>query len=282
LVALLSSACGKVKPADASGAAGGTSTSVHVNISGVAAPHPLNQMLLGEDEDFSQLKIAIIDPAATIFDAATPPLGSMALDTSAANCGATGCGWALVGVDITNLTLGLVGTLEDTRTDAARLWVKTGTGMGTAAQLAAVRATPAPITNRQAFAVSRKLEAVLAAFVTKALGTTFAAGALEAQGFLIGHVVDKLSTGAVPAGVAGAKVVATGNFDIVYPNADFTAAGMTTAKDGIFIAVPKTAEAMVATWDVVKPSGDPRNWSMYLAGANPNNAFVIILPADED
>jgi hypothetical protein len=301
LVAALSSACGKVKPDDASGAAGstggsgggagsftttgasGTNGSVHVSISGVASPHPLEKML-GEVDDFSLLKVAIVDPSATIVDATTPPLGSMALDTSAGNCDATGgaCKWTLPGVDITNLSLGLVGTLEDTRTGTARLWVKTGTGMGTAAQLAAVRALPAPITDRQAFAVSRKLEAVIGKFVGTALMTTFAPGDLETRGFLIGHVVGKLSEGPVPAGVAGAKVVATGSFDVLYPNADFTAAGTTTAAQGIFIAVPKTAGPMVAMWDVVPPAGDARTWAKYLAGANPNNAFVIIIPADED
>jgi hypothetical protein len=301
LVAALSGACGKVKPSDASGAAGsagnagssggagsftttgssGTNGTIHVNVSGVASPHPLNKMLLGEDEDFSQLKIAIIDPSATIFDPAAPPLGSMALDTSAGNC-PSGCKWALAGVDITNLSLGLVGTLEDLRTGTARLWVKTGTGMGTAAQLDAVRALPAPITDRQAFAVSRKLEAVIGKFVGTALMKTFGPGDLETRGFLIGHVVDKLSTGPVPAGVAGATVVGTGSFDVVYPTADFSATGTTTSTNGIFIAVPQTPGAMVAMWDVLPPTGDTRRWARFLAGANPNSAFVAISPADED
>jgi len=57
--------------------------------------------------------------------------------------------------------------------------------------------------------------------------------------------------------------------------------GATTSSSGIFIVVPKMAEALVATWYVVPPSGDTRTWTPHLAGANPDNAFVIILPADE-
>jgi hypothetical protein len=291
-VVFLAGACGKLKPADTSGAAGGDGTagtsggagtngSVHVNISGAAAPHPLNAAL-GASDDFSMLKVSIVDPSAVIIDANAPPLGSMPLDTSAGNCDATtGCKWSLAGVDITNQMLGLVGTLEDQRTGDARLWVKTGTGMGTAADLAAVRAAPAPITDRRAFAVSRKLEAVLGKFVAKALNITLAAGDLEARGFLIGHVVDKLSSAPTPAGVAGAKVAAMGPFDVIYPNADFSGTGTTTSASGIFLMVPRAAAPVVAMWDVVPPMGDTRVWEMHIAGSNPNNAFVIIMPANE-
>jgi hypothetical protein len=294
LLAALAGACGKLKPADSTGGAGdtgaagttgggaGTNGSVHVNISGVAAPHPLNKALLGVDQDFSMLKVAIVDPSAVILDPNAPPLGSMALDTSVGNCDATtGCKWSLAGVDITNQMLGLVGTLEDQRTGDARLWVKTGTGMGTASDLAAVRAAPAPITDRRAFAVSRKLEAALGLFAGKVLGITLAPGDLEARGFLIGHVVDKLSSAPMPAGVAGAKVAAMGAFDVIYPNADFSGAGTTTAATGIFLMVPKTAAAVVTMWDVVPPMGDTRTWEKHIAGSNPNNAFVIIMPANE-
>jgi hypothetical protein len=297
----LAGACGKLKPADMSGAAGmsgmagtsgaggaaGTTAKVLVTISGVAAPHPLNKALLGEDEPFSMLEVAIVDPSAVIVDQNAPPLGSMALDTSMGNCDMTGCKWQLMGVDITNPNLlGLVGTLQDTRTGDggdARVWVKTGTGMGTMADLAGVRAAPAPITGRQAFAVSRKLEAALGMFVGKVLNQTFAPGDLEARGFLIGHVVDKLpADGSMPAAVAGAKVSTTGtpNFDVIYPAADFVSAGMSTSALGIFLMVPRTATAVVANWSVVPPAGDTRTWSPHLAGSNPQNAFIIILPAD--
>ena len=293
-------ACGKLKPADASGAAGaaagtgggagaaGSSVNLHLTISGTAAPHPLNKALTGEDGDFSMLKVAIVNPSAVILDPNAPPLGAMTLDTSAGNCpAATGCNWSIAGVDLSNPNLlGLVGTLEDTRAgDAgdARVWVKTGTGMGSMADLAAVRATPAPITDRRAFVVSRKLEAALGAFLGPVLGTTFAPGALEARGFLIGHIVGPVNAdGSVPDGVAGAKVAATGTtFDVVYPSADFRSAGATTSTSGIFLMVPKQAEAVVATWDVVPPTGDTRVWTPHLAGSNPNNAFIIILPADQ-
>ncbi|HEV3031907.1 MAG TPA: hypothetical protein VG319_09710 [Polyangia bacterium] len=302
-VLAIASGCGKLKPQDTTGAAGSTGTggaagaeptgaagsngTVQVSISGTAAPHPLNKALLMEDEDFSMLKVAIVDPAAVLLNPDATPLGSMALDTSAANCDpSTGCKWTLAGVDITNLTLGLVGTLEDTRTGAARVWVKTGTGMGTAADLAAVRAAPMPIVDRRAFAVSRKLEAALGQFVGQVLKITLAPGDLEARGFLIGHVVGKLSEGPMPAGVAGAMVSATGNFDVIYPNATFSGAGTTTAASGIFLMVPRPTDAgafgpVVTMWDVVPPTNDTRTWASHLAGSNPSNAFVIIMPANE-
>ncbi len=237
---------------------------------------------------FSMLKVAIVDPTAVIADPNAAPLASAALNTSSTNCTAAGCGFSLTGVDITNLTLGLVGTVEDTRTGADRIWVKTGTGMGTANFLKGVRAAPAPITDRRGFIVSRKLEAALGVFLGQALGTTFAPGDLETRGFLIGHVLDKLSTAttpAGPAGVAGATVMAQGMFDVVYPKADFSGVGTSTSSNGIFLMVPKlvngAAVSVVANWTVVPPTGDARTWEAHLAGTNPGNAFVIIMPANE-
>jgi hypothetical protein len=265
---------------------GGTGGRTLVTISGSAAPHPLNAQL-GADDEFSMMEVAVVNPATVITQPNAPPLTAMALDTTASNCDATlGCQFSLSGVDITKVTLGLVGTLEDQRTADARRWVKTGTGMGTGAFLDEVRRMPAPITGRRAFAVSRKLEAKLVAFVNKALGTTLADGELEARGFLIGHVVGKLSEGTPdPAGVAGVTVVAGGTaesaFDVIYPNADFTGKLDKTAASGIFLMVPKAAAPIVTTWDVVAPSTETRSWAQHLAGSNPDNAFVIIIPANE-
>jgi len=44
--------------------------------------------------------------------------------------------------------------------------------------------------------------------------------------------------------------------------------------------VPKAAAPIVTMWDVVPPAGDTRTWAPHLAGANPANAFVIIMPAN--
>jgi hypothetical protein len=300
VASFVAAACGKLKPADgdgpltpgaggsgvggAVGAAGagagaGGSTRVTVTISGTAAPHPLDAALTAT-ADFSMLRVAIVDPMAILLDPTAPDLSAMALDTSATNCDTMmNCAWTLQGVDITNLKLGLVGTLTDTRTGDAREWVKTGTGMGTAADLAAVRAAPAPITMRRAFAVSRKLEGVLGAFAGKALTTTFNPGDLETRGFLIGHVVGKLSEGTPP--IAGATVAATGDFKIIYPNDDFSGVGTATASQGLFLMVPNTATSVVATWTVTPPATETRTWNQYLAGANPGNAFIIIMAANE-
>ncbi|HVU49331.1 MAG TPA: hypothetical protein VHL80_01530 [Polyangia bacterium] len=299
-------ACGRLKPADTSGAAGaagsgaagssaagstqtagaGGSANVLVTVSGTAAPLPLDMALVGMAEDFTMLKVSIVDPSAVILNPDATPLGSMTLDTSAANCDATsGCKWSISGVNISNPNLlGFVGSVEDLRTGDARVWVKTGTGMGSMAVVAAVRANPMPVTDRRAFVVSRMLEAKLGAFAGPALGTTFAPGALEARGFLIGFVLDKASSAAVPAGVAGAKVTTPATttavpFDVIYPNDTFTAAGTATASSGIFIVVPKMAMTVVATWSVIGPDGT-RTWTPQVAGTNPNNAYVALMPAD--
>lgn len=271
--------------AGGSGAGGGSGT-VLVTISGRVAPHPLNAKL-GATEDFSMLQVAIVDPLATIGDPTKAPLAQMPLDTSTANCsGSAGCAFSLTGVNITNQTLGLVGSVDDKRAAGARLWVKTGTGLGTKEYLKAVRAAPAPITERRAFAVSRKLQAKLAAFVSTALGTPITADELEARGYLIGHVVGRVSEGTPdPLPVAGATVTTAGTgapqFELLYPNATFTGKTTATGADGIFIVVPKTATSFVTSWYVVRPDGDTRLWDTYLAGTNPGSAFVAILPASE-
>jgi hypothetical protein len=285
----LAVACGKGKPTEdptGAGGAGGGSGRVLVTVSGSVAPHPLNAKL-GASDDFSMLQVAIIDPLTTLADPTTPPLASMPLDTSAANCDAAlGCAFSLIGVDITKQTLGLVGSVDDKRAAGAQLWVKTGTGLATKEQLAEVRAMPAPITNRRGFAVSRKLQAKLAAFVSKTLGITLTADELEARGYLIGHVVGKVSEGNPdPIPVAGATVTSSSTttepFELLYPNADFTAKGTATAADGLFIVVPKTAASFVTSWNVVPPQDDPRVWATSLGGTTPGGAFVMILPANE-
>jgi hypothetical protein len=292
-VLALAGGCGKVKAKDdmtSSGTAGdtgaggstgtaGAAGTVHVAISGTAAPHPLNRVLLMDDEDFSMLKVAIVDPSAVSADPTAPPLGSMTLDTSACDP-TTGCPWNLAGVDITHLARGLVGTLEDTRTGTARVWVNTDTDMGTGDDLDAVRAAPAPIKDRRAFAVSRKLTAALAAFVSPVLGGTPLTGDdLEARGFLIGHIVGQVVGTATPAGVEGAKAAATGAFDIIYPDATFSGVGTSTSATGIFLMVPKAAAPVVATFDVVPRAGDARAWLSHTGGANPGSAFIMIMPA---
>jgi hypothetical protein len=288
LTALTALACGKQKQSHTDAGTGGAGTGGRtlVTISGTAAPHPLNAQL-GADDDFSDLKVAIVNPATALTQPDAPPVASRALDTTADNCDAAlGCNFSLSGVDLTFVTLGLVGTLEDTRPADARVWVKTGTGLGTKALLDQVRLAPAPIPDRRAFIVSRKLEAKLVTFVNEALDLALAPGDLEARGFLIGHVVGKVSEGTPdPQGVAGATVVpggtAASSFDVIYPNADFSAKGNRTAASGIFLMVPKAAAPIVTTWDVVPPADDPRTWSQYLAGTSPGNAFVIIIPANE-
>src|SRR4051812_19706155 len=96
-LALGATACGKSKSSTSDGSAGtggsgGTGGSAgsgpkKVDISGVAAPHPLVAML-DPGAAFSMLTVAAVDPVAQLASATAPPLASMTLNTSATNCGA--------------------------------------------------------------------------------------------------------------------------------------------------------------------------------------------------
>jgi hypothetical protein len=268
-------------------AAGDVSTGVKVTVSGVAAPHPLTAPVgMNPASDFSMINVAVVDPATVIASPTAPPLAGGPLDTSAANCPTTGCAWSFANVDISGITLGLVGILDDART-TGRLWVKTGTGSGGADFINGIKADPQPITMRQLFAVSEATEAALATFAGAVLlDAALVPGVLETRGFMLGTVIGKLSAGASP--VAGATVTPSGTtatkVDILYPNETFSGNGTSTASHGTFLVVPKLAtppSSIVASWTVTPPAADTRVWPVLTAGTNPGTAFVLLFPANE-
>jgi hypothetical protein len=254
-----------------------------VTVSGTAAPHPLAKALdPNAVTNFNMINVAVVDPAIVIANPTAPPLQGGALDTTAGNCGATGCAWSFDNVNITNISLGLVGILDDART-TGRLWVKTGTGAGSAATINMFKMTRAPIMNVPLFAVSVATEGALSMFAAVALqDTTIMPGTLTARGFMIGTVVSSLATGAMP--VMGATVTTTDTrVNILYPSADFMSVGASTASHGSFLVVPKPVAnptAIVATWTVTPPAGDTRTWTSLTAGSTPGTAFVILFAAN--
>jgi hypothetical protein len=252
-----------------------------VTVSGIAAPHPFTT---NPASDFSQLKVSIVDPVTVIANPNAPGLADRTLDTSAGNC-AAGCAWSFDNVDISNISLGLVGIIDDMRT-TGRLWVKTGTGAGASDFIAMIKASRAPITGVRLFAVSEATEAAMAAFAAKAIptDTTIVTGELEKRGFMLGTIVSKLSEGAMP--VAGATITTSDTrTTILYPSADFMTNGTSTASHGTFLVVPKLASAspnsIVATWTVGKPAGDTHTWTPLTAGTSPGTAFVLLFAATE-
>ena len=251
-----------------------------VTVSGTAAPHALTKAL-DPTNDFSMINVAVVDPAIVIANPTAPPLAGGALTTT--GCPATGCPWSFDNVNVSGISLGLVGILDDART-TGRLWVKTGTGAGSSAFINTIKVSHAPITNVPLFAVSVATEGALATFAAGALSdTTLVPGQLTARGFMIGTVVSKLSQGPLP--VAGATVTTTdARVNIIYPTADFSGVGTSTSANGSFLVVPKpTANptAIVATWTVTAPSGDTRVWPALTAGSTPGTAFVILFAANE-
>jgi hypothetical protein len=289
-LAFAAQGCGSDKtttPADASvmDAPRDSAGAARVTISGIATPHSINAALMAM-ADFTMMGVAVVNPETVLANPNAPPLAGAALDTEAGNCPGGACAWSFPDVDISGIRLGLVGIVDDARPAGQELWVRTGTGMGTAMFIAGVKISMAPITDRRAFVISKAAEAKLAAFATATIaGSTFAAGDLEARGFMLGTIVGPLSAGPSPMPVEGASVTiptdAAAKVDILYPNATFTGAGASTAAHGTFLVVPKTAAPIVSVWTVTPPAGDARTWEMHTAGTSPGDAFVLIFPANE-
>ncbi|HET6148868.1 MAG TPA: hypothetical protein VFH68_15130 [Polyangia bacterium] len=260
-----------------------TSTAINVSIAGIAAPHPITTLVgMNPLTDFAQLLVAVVDPMVVIATPTAPPLAGGALDTSPANC-TSGCAWGFPSVDISKIQLGLVGIVDDART-ADKLWVKTGTGAGSAAFITMEKASMAPITGIRLFAVSKATEAGLATFAgTYGPDSTVAPGVLESRGFMLATVVDKLSVGAGP--VAGAMITTSDTrTHIIYPNAAFNGLSTTgTAAHGTVLVVPKSATptSIVATWTITPPTGDTHVWPSFTAGTSPGTAFALLFPANE-
>jgi hypothetical protein len=285
--------------------------SVLVTVSGFAAPHPLNAALAPSTADggFTMINVAVVDPSTVLSNPSAPPLAGGALDTAASNCGPVsvgdagasgdaaapdaavaspfmGCAWSFNDVNITNIVLGMVGILSDARTSNP-VWVKTGTGAGTGTEIAAVRLSPRPITNRQLYAVSVEMEAALATFAASAIpGSNLHAGDLTTRGFMIGTITGKISEGATPVAGATVTAAAASQFDILYPNATFSGNGTSTASHGTFLAVPKLGDSgapapIVSTWTVTPPTGSSLTWITYTSGTQPGTAFVLLFLASE-
>ena len=270
------------------GSTGDASTAINVMVSGTAAPHPLTTPVgMNPATDFSQMQVAVVDPAVVISTPLAPPLAGGPLDTTASNCGASGCAWSFPSVDISKIGLGLVGLVDDART-ANKLWVRTGTGAGASSFINMIKISKAPITDRRLFAVSKATEARLAMFAAAVLSdSSIVPGSLEARGFMLATVVGKVSESTPP--VAGAMITTNDmRTNIIYPNADFTGVSTTgTAAHGTVLVVPKMAAdagiptSIVASWTITSPSGDSRVWPSLTAGTSPGTAFVLLFAANE-
>jgi hypothetical protein len=268
-----------------------TKAAIKVTVSGTAAPHPLTTPLgMNAATDFSMLKVDVADPVTVLANPNAPTLATGTLNTSPGTCSPTaGCPWSYDNVDISGISIGLVGIIDDLRTPAAsRLWVKTGTGAGASDYINSIKANPAPITDRRLFAVSKATEAKLALFAAAFLpDATIAPGSLETRGFMVGTIIGRLSSGVTPIAGATVAVPATETrVSILYPNDTFMGTGTSTASHGTFLVVPKsaTAGAIVTSWTVTAPStgtGMDFVWPTLTAGSTPGTAFVILFPANE-
>lgn len=259
-----------------------------VTVSGTAAPHALTVALdpTAATTEFNMVNVAVVDPAAVLANPNATPLAGGALDTSTTNCSATtGCAWSFNNVDVSKISLGLVGILSDART-ANPVWVETGTGAGAGPDIMMHAQSGTPITGRPLFAISTGTEAKLAMFAATVLSdTTIVAGSLTQRGFMVATVLPKASQGVTP--VAGAMLVPADatRVNVIYPNADFTGVGTSTSANGTVLVVPKAgganANSVVTTWSITAPSGDTRVWPTLTAGTTPGTAFIILFQANE-
>jgi hypothetical protein len=283
------------RDAGADGPAPGT---IVVPISGTVAPHPLEALLAGGGgasvdggadggaalpADFSQLTVAVHNPERVLADPNVAPLQRAPLDTTAPNCVGGACAWSFPAVDITGVVLGLLTVVEDQRPAGAHAWAKTGNGTGTAGFVQAVKASPRPITNREAFVISKALQNRIAAFVSVATNTPVTGDQLEANGYMLGSIVGPEGTPFSP--VAGATVeVPPGALDrlsIYYPNDAFTATQAATGSTGTFVVVPKTpGMTNITQWTVKPPATETRTWGMHTGGTQAGSGLVLLFPAN--
>lgn len=256
-----------------------------VTVSGTAAPHPLTAGL-DPTASFTMINVAVVDPSVVLATPAAPPLAGGPLDVSTTNCSATtGCAWSFNNVDISKISLGLVGILSDART-ASPVWVKTGTGAGAEDFVMMHQQSREPITGRPLFAVSTGSEAKLAAFAAAVLpDNTIVAGSLTQRGFMIASILGKQSAGAMPVAGATLTPMDLTRVNVIYPSADFTTVLTSTSATGTVLVVPKIGGAgaapVVTSWSVTAPTGDTRVWPTLTAGSTPGTAFVILFAANE-
>lgn len=264
-----------------------------VPISGTVAPHPLEAILAGTpasadggaalSEDFSQLNLAVQNPEKVLADPNATPLQRAPVVTTAANCVSGACAWSFPSIDIKDVVLGLLAVVEDERPTAARVWAKTGNGIGTGPFVQGVKMAPRPIMNREAFVISKVLQQKIAAFVSVASGTPVTGDQLEQGGYMLGSVVGPEGTPFSP--VAGATVsipaVALDRMAVYYPNDSFTDKQAATGATGTFVVVPKTpGQTNIATWTVVPPAGETRTWGIHTGGTQAGSGLVLLFPAD--
>lgn len=250
-----------------------------ITISGNVISHPLNG--LDPNVDFSRLAIAIADPVPLLFNPDAPPLAAAPVTMDSLCSSNKNCAFSFQHVDISNLGLGMLAVVGDTRVGTDRKWVRTATGIAGAATLTALKTSGGPLENVRALAITRATEAAVGAMVGVALGgSPLAAGTLETSGFVVGWALD---ASAHP--VAGATVALVNDSGAALPNIEiwYLADNMqslnttATGTSGIFIVRPKTGAGIPLGYVNIAKSG--MTWTSTRVGAAGGAALSLNLMA---
>jgi len=215
------------------------------------------------------------------FDPATDSLIKIPIDPSSCTDTAKGpvCTFSANGLDVTNVTLGLMGLLVDTRSTPT--FVTTNTGLVGAGTLSTVKASGTGLTGLKAFGVTRSSMNAFAALTNGA----YSAEQMIAKGTLLGVMVNSAGQPVADTTVQlGTCATATPPSATApyYPNATFSGVGSATTAGGLFFSVanPEAATPAAVVCANLTASGGGASWpTVPQMGVGPGSVAVLMYMA---
>lgn len=262
---------------------GGKNADGLIDIGGSVIFHSMNRLATertGNEVEYEHLLVEIVDLNALSSSEDITPLARFSLSTE--GCGGSGselCAYCSGATSIAGITGGIGTVLRDDRTSDA-VWMRAITGIATKEQLAELQNAAKPLDPRNAFAVTHDaLESVIAPL------TGLTADELMARGVIFGLIYSNTqSSGERGTPISGATVTPSDdNVMIVYPNANFSGKASETAKQGVFLAIPKTVDTVKTTSFTVKPpAGESQTWDASRLGFfSPGAVYFHVMYAND-
>lgn len=274
LVELTCGLCAACESAEARAA-----SEVHVNVEGNLQLLPFETAA-----DFSQLKVAVVDPGALIANPDAAPLA--VADVDATQCvGANLCPFFVAHVPISGTHgAGLALQVIDQRASGSQVWPPLYSGIAQDSTVDAAVRSQTDIGGCMAVVATR------AGFGKLAAGTGQNADALIARGAMAGLVLGRASDATmesqgVPPPIAGVKLTAAEDRDvtIVYPNDDLSASASATGSLGLFLMTANKPQVVLTSLSLVAAPGDARTWKSVVdqsVGSMPNHLVFLVFQAD--
>ena len=235
--------------------------------------------------DFSQLKVAVVDPGALILNADAPPLGEAALDaTQCAEANATTCPFLVPNVLVSGTdNLGLALQIIDQRASGSQVWPPLYTGIALADTVATALEGKTDIGGCTAAVLS------VAAFAKLATAVGQSADDLIARGSMLGVVLGRASEATmasqgVPPPQAGVTASSPDtHLSVWYPNADLTGSQSTTAASGVLLMASNRSNTEVTSLKLTAASNDTHTYTAVEAqsvGSTPKHILFLEFQAD--